>query len=428
MITLENIFSVQNLSRATKQVIENKGAPGMDKLTCDDIIPWFKAHPNQLTNAIKEGTYKPLPIKRVYIPKGDGKLRPLGIPSVIDRVVQQAICNSLSEEYDSSFSDSSFGFRPERSTHQTIIRACEILNDGYEYVIDLDLEKFFDTVNHSKILQLLSETIKDGRVISLINKILKAKIIDGKEVIKPKMGLTQGAPCSPVLANILLDQLDKELESRNHKFVRYADDMMIFTKTQRAAERVYESIKRFIEKKLFLKINQEKTRIAHMNPQIKFLGFGFFRSKIGEKYRPIVHKKSKKKLTSKLKELLNKKCPKGTEVTRKIVNTFLMGWTHYFYIGITRTNMEMVEKWIRHKIRAIYIKCWKQNATRYKELIHLGTASPTRCRKVAHSSLGIWAKSAHANYIITKDIIHQEWGWMSIYEILENKLWKCLGY
>ena len=211
MVTLEDIFSVQNLSRATKQVIENKGAPGMDKLTCDDIIPWFKAHPNQLTNAIKEGTYKPLPIKRVYIPKGDGKLRPLGIPSVIDRVVQQAICNSLSEEYDSSFSDSSFGFRPERSAHQAVNRACDILNDGYEYVIDLDLEKFFDTVNHSKMLQLLSERIKDGRVISLINKILRAKIIDGKEVTKPKMGLTQGAPCSPVLANILLDQLDKNL-------------------------------------------------------------------------------------------------------------------------------------------------------------------------------------------------------------------------
>ena len=275
MITLEGIFSQDNLTIAYKNVIANKGAPEIDGLTCNDFPQWFLDHPNELTTAIMNGTYKPKPIKRVYIPKENGEERPLGIPCILDRIVEQAIAQALSQEYDESFSDYSYGFRPHRGAHDAVKAITNYLNDGYTYVVHLDISKFFDSVSHGKILHLLSERISDGRVISLINKILRCKIIDGNDVITPKFGLTQGAPCSPVLANILLDLLDKELERRGHKFARYADDVIIICKSLKAAMRTFKSVKKFIEEKLLLKINEQKSKVQGINPSIKFLGFGF---------------------------------------------------------------------------------------------------------------------------------------------------------
>ncbi len=433
MITLEGIFSRENLYRAMIKVIANNGAPGIDGLRCCDIKQWFYDHPNKLTSEIMNGTYRPLPIKRVYIPKENGEMRPLGIPSAIDRIVQQAIAQALSEEYDKTFSENSYGFRPARGAHDAVKAVTDYLNDGYTYVVDLDLAKFFDTVSHGKMLQLLSERIQDGRVISLINRILTTKIVDKDEVIKPKCGLTQGAHCSPILANILLDLLDKELERRGHKFARYADDMIILCKSAKSAERTFESIRKFIEKKLLLKINYDKTKVQHISPEIKFLGFGFYKTKQGNsnqgKYRPIVHKKSKRRLMDTLRNnYLKRNRSVSIPKTSNILNLYLMGWTHYFALGITKTNMQRIDKWIRHKIRAIYIKAWKRNPTINREFRRLGTASKETCYIIANSSLGIWAKSLFANRIITNKVIHEEWKWPSIQGIFTTKAWKCLGY
>ena len=433
MVTLEEIVSTSNLMLAKERVRQNKGAPGIDGLTCEDLNGWFEEHSSELTSAILDGTYKPLPIRRVYIPKDNGEKRPLGIPSVIDRVVQQAIAQVLSDKYDESFSESSFGFRPNIGAREAVNQVNKYLNDGYTFVVDLDLAKFFDTVNHSKILRLLSDKIKDGRVISLINKILRTKIIDGNQSIKPKCGLTQGAPCSPVLANILLDLLDKELERRGHKFARYADDMIILCRSRKAAERTYKSIKVFIERKLLLKINSEKSKVGKITSAIKFLGFGFYKGKDTKDkkatFRPIVHSKSKQRLVNTMRtKYLKKNSGHGIEAIKDATNVYLMGWTHYFVMGITKTNMKKIEAWIRRKIRALYLKSWKRNATKEENFIKLKTSSREKCHIVAHSSLGIWAKAKHANYIITNKVIHQVWGWMNISDIAKTKAWVVLGH
>ena len=434
MITLEGIFSQDNLELALENVKANNGAPGIDGLTCDDFPQWFLDHPKELTNAIMNGTYKPKPIRKVYIPKENGDKRPLGIPCVLDRIVQQAIAQAFSLEYDSSFSESSYGFRPNRGAHDAVKAINNYLNDGYCYVVDLDISKFFDTVSHGKILRLLSEKIEDGRVISLINKILKTKIIDGNLIIIPDKGLTQGAPCSPVLSNILLDLLDKELESRGHKFARYADDVIIVCKSYKAALRTFESIKRFIEDKLLLQINQEKSKVQGITPEIKYLGFGFYKINSTTdpnfgKFRPIVHKKSKEKLTITLKfKFLSRKLRSSFDDIREKLKLYLMGWSHYFALGITKTNMQKIDRWIRRRIRLLYLVAWKLNSTKEVEFNKLRTNSRELCHIVAHSSLGKWAKALFANKIITNKVIHERWGWPSIINIVKAKAWTILGY
>ena len=258
------ILSSSNLNNAYLQVKRNAGASGSDKMEVGDLLPYLRQHKDELVKSLMQGTYRPNPVRRVEIPKDNGKKRQLGIPSVVDRVIQQAISQVLTLVYDRTFSSSSFGFRPRRSCHTALRKVQSHINEGYKYAIDLDLEKFFDTVNHSKLIEVLSRTIKDNRLLSLIHKYLNAGVIVSNKFEETILGVPQGGPLSPLLSNIMLNELDKELERRGHRFVRYADDCMILCKSRRSANRTKESIIRFIEDTLFLKVNKEKTKVGYI--------------------------------------------------------------------------------------------------------------------------------------------------------------------
>ena len=272
---LERILSPDNLRKAYKQVVGNKGAGGVDKMGTSELLPYLNLHLGELIEKIKSGEYRPTAVRRVEIPKDNGKKRQLGIPTVVDRFIQQAISQVLSEIYEPLFSDNSFGFRPNRSAHDATKRVQKYAEEGYRYCVDLDLERFFDTVSHSKLIQVLSETIKDGRVVSLIHRYLNAGVMVRHKYEETTEGVPQGGPLSPILSNIILNELDKELERRGHPFVRYADDCIILVKSLRATERVRDSIANFVEKKLFLKVNKEKTVVGALSGK-KFLGYAFY--------------------------------------------------------------------------------------------------------------------------------------------------------
>lgn len=429
MITLESILEKDNLNRAFRQVVSNKGTAGIDDMTVDELEPWIRAHPHELTNRIISGKYRQHPVMRVYIPKDNGEMRPLGIPRVIDRLVQQAVAQELSREFEPRFSDNSYGFRPNRSAHDAIRKVIANANDGYEYVIDLDLAKFFDTVNHSKLLQVLSETIKDGRVISLIHKFLRAKIMDEGKVTTPTIGTPQGGPVSPVLANILLNELDKELDKRGHHFVRYADDMMIMCKSQRAAQRTYESISKFIEKKLFLNINRDKTKVCHLSDDVKFLGYTFIKRQLKDdettKWHASVHRKSLAKLKVKIKELTDRRCPKGWSTTKTELNTVLRGWFNYFRLGIRKTLVTTVDGWTRRRIRQMYWKTWKKISTKIKELEKLGI-NKDKAYQWGNSSKSYWriAGSFILKRALTNKTIKEK-GWNLLSDLFDDGIYCC---
>lgn len=429
MITLESILEKDNLNRAFRQVVSNKGTAGIDYMTVDELEPWIRAHPHELTNRIISGKYRQHPVMRVYIPKDNGEMRPLGIPRVIDRLVQQAVAQELSREFEPRFSDNSYGFRPNRSAHDAIRKVIANANDGYEYVIDLDLAKFFDTVNHSKLLQVLSETIKDGRVISLIHKFLRAKIMDEGKVTTPTIGTPQGGPVSPVLANILLNELDKELDKRGHHFVRYADDMMIMCKSQRAAQRTYESISKFIEKKLFLNINRDKTKVCHLSDDVKFLGYTFIKRQLKNdektKWHASVHRKSLAKLKAKVKALTDRRCPKGMDTTKSELNTVLRGWFNYFRLGIRKTLVTTVDGWTRRRIRQMYWKTWKKISTKIKELEKLGI-NKDKAYQWGNSSKSYWriAGSFILKRALTNKTIKEK-GWNLLSDLFDDGIYCC---
>ena len=429
MITLESILEKDNLNKAFRQVVSNKGTAGIDDMTVDELEPWIRAHPHELTNRIQSGKYRQHPVMRVYIPKDNGEKRPLGIPRVIDRLVQQAVAQELSREFEPIFSDNSYGFRPNRSAHDAIRKVIANANDGYEYVIDLDLAKFFDTVNHSKLLQVLSETIKDGRVISLIHKFLRAKIMDEGKVTTPTIGTPQGGPVSPVLANILLNELDKELDKRGHHFVRYADDMMIMCKSQRAAQRTYKSISKFIEKKLFLNINKDKTKICHLSEDVKFLGYTFMKRQLKNdettKWHASVHRKSLAKLKVKIKALTDRRCPKGWSTTKTELNTVLRGWFNYFRLGIRKTLVTTIDGWTRRRIRQMYWKTWKKNSTRIKELEKLGI-NKDKAYQWGNSSKSYWRIAG--SFILYRALTNKtikEKGWSLLSDLFYDGIYSC---
>lgn len=274
---LEYILSPYNMNRAYRKVVSNGGSGGVDSMELKELLPYLKLHKDDLKSSILNGKYKPQPVRRVEIPKDNGKTRQLGIPTLVDRVIQQSISQVLTPMYECQFSDGSFGFRPNRSAHDALRKAQSIINSGYEYAVGIDLERFFDTVNQSYLIELLSHTIKDGRVISLIHRYLYAGVMVNGVYQPTTEGTPQGGPLSPLLSNIVLNEMDKELESRGHPFVRYADDSLIFCKSKRGAERVCESLTRFIEKKLHLKVNREKTEVGYVRG-MKFLGYSFYKT------------------------------------------------------------------------------------------------------------------------------------------------------
>ena len=393
---LEQILSPWNLNSGYKQVVSNKGSGGIDGLKTDELLSWLLNYKADLLSLLKDGKYRPNPVRRVEIPKGDGKKRQLGIPTVVDRFVQQSIAQVLSPIYEREFSDHSYGFRPKRSCHDALRRAQSHINAGYKYAIDLDLERFFDTVNHSRLIELLSKRIKDGRVISLIHKYLLAGVMVGSHFEVSQTGVPQGGPLSPLLSNIMLDELDKELVRRGHRFVRYADDCLIFCKSKRAAERTKGSIIRFIEEELYLRVNREKSSVGYVRG-MKFLGYSFYIKK-GE-CRLSVYSKSLAKFKSRLKELTGRSNGMGYDKRKESLRLFIMGWLEYFKMADMKNKLQELDQWYRRRLRMCIWKCWKKVKTRFKNLMRCGIEK-RKALEWANTRKGYWHLSK--SFILTR--------------------------
>jgi len=360
-------LSIENLNEAIKRVKANKGASGIDKMSVDKLEPYFNEHRKEIIESIMNKTYKPQPVRRVYIPKSNGKLRPLGIPTVVDRVIQQAIAQRLVPIYENVFSEYSYGFRPNRDCHTAIGKVLEYLNQGFEWVIDLDIEKYFDTVNHDKLISILREQVNDSHTVHLIRKFLQAGVMDNGLVSSTTIGVPQGGPLSPILSNIYLDKFDKELESRGLHFVRYADDCNIFVRTDVSAERVMKSVTSWLERKLFLKVSATKTKITKPTNS-NFLGFTFWKN--NDKWQCKPGNDRKAKLYEKIKLVLKRKhaVSKPLASTFTKLNQIIRGWINYFRIGSMKIFIEDFGGWLRHKVRVIIVKQWKKPMTIYRNL------------------------------------------------------------
>lgn len=405
---LKRILSDANIDKAYKQVKRNKGAGGIDGMQVNELSHFLKDHKEELVKSILEGKYKPQPVRRVEIPKENGKTRKLGIPTVVDRLIQQAITQVLSPIFEEQFSDNSFGFRPKRSAHDALRRCQKHITDGYKYVVDMDLEKYFDTVNQSKLIQILSETIKDGRVISLIHKFLRAGVLNNGMFEESVEGVPQGGPLSPLLGNIMLNECDHELERRGHRFVRYADDMMIFCKSKKAASRTLDHILPFIEGKLFLRVNREKTTVAYVK-KVKFLGYGFYIYKGEGRLR--IHPKSLQKLKDKIREVTGRSNGMGIEERREKLNQIVRGWINYFKLADAKGLLASLDEWLRSRIRMVTWKRWKRIKTRMENLKKLGI-SKEQAWMWANTRKGYW-RVAHSPILQTA---------------LSNERFKRVGY
>ena len=384
MELLEEILSRDNLNEAYKRVYANKGASGVDGVTVEELHEHLRVHKAEILESIRTRKYKPQPVRRVEIPKDNGKMRQLGIPTVVDRVIQQAIAQVLSPIFEQQFSDSSYGFRPNRSCEMAIIRSLELLNDGYDWVVDIDLERFFDTVHHDRLMNILHRTITDGDVLSLIRKYLVSGVMVGNTYEETTVGTPQGGNLSPLLSNIMLNELDKELEARGLHFVRYADDCNIFVGSRKAAERVMKSITEFIERKLGLKVNATKSQIG--KPQrIKFLGFGYFVDS-NKKYQAKPHKTSIQKLKRKLKALTSRKWSISLDKRLQKLRQQIVGWVYYFRVAKMKTVLAQIDEKLRKRIRVVIWKQWKKSKKRYESLRKLGATHrnayvTANCRK-----------------------------------------------
>lgn len=399
---LDLILRKDNLNKAYKQVKSNKGAGGIDGIQVDELLPYLRENQDTLIKEIRIGKYRPNPVRRVEIPKETkGEVRKLGVPTVVDRVIQQAITQELTPIYEERFSDNSFGFRPKRGAHEALKQCQKNVNDGYVYVVDMDLEKFFDTVCQSKLIEVLSRTIKDGGLISLIHKYLNAGVMAKGIFERTEVGMPQGGPLSPLLSNVMLNELDKELERRGHRFVRYADDCMIFCKSRKSAERTLENILPYIERKLFLKVNRKKTEVAHIS-KVKYLGYSFYRYKGKCRFR--VHSKSVAKMKNKIRELTDRNNGMSNAKREERYQQFVRGWVNYFKLADMKALLQEIDKWARRRIRAVYWKQWKKIKTKYRMLKALG-CEHWRAKELACSRKGNWRMAQVLNQIFSNKII-----------------------
>jgi RNA-directed DNA polymerase len=402
----EAVFSRENMQTALKRVESNKGAAGMDGMKVTDLRGYLKAHWLEMRAVLESGKYQPSPVRRVEIPKPDGRVRQLGIPTVIDRLVQQAIAQVLTPMFEEVFSPHSYGFRPGRSAHQAVEQSQEYIREGYDWVVDIDLEKFFDRVNHDMLMARVVRVVKDKRVLKLIRAYLESGVMVNGVVMETEEGTPQGGPLSPLLSNIMLNDLDRELEERGHKFVRYADDCNIYVKTERAGERVLKSVKQYLEKKLKLKVNPKKSKVERAT-RAKFLGFSFWKRK-GEVYIRLA-KRTKERFTEKIRRLTKRTRSGKMEDIVSEVNRYTRGWIGYFRLATTPSVYQGLDEWIRRRLRQMQWKRWKRGTTRYQELVRLGV--PRERAALGAGGTSPWRMS-HS------PIIH---------EALNNAYWRSTG-
>lgn len=384
---LAMVLARDNLNRAYKRVKENGGAAGIDGMTTDKLLEYLKRNGDGLVESIWSGKYKPQPVRRIEIEKPEGGMRGLGVPTVVDRMIQLAISQVLEPIFEPGFSENSYGFRPGRNAHQAVKRAVEYYDEGYRYVVDIDLAKYFDTINHDILINMLREEVKDESLLSLIRKCLKSGVmIDG--IYSPTVkGSTQGSPLSPLLSNIYLTKFDRMLEERGHKFVRYADDCNIYVRSQRAGLRVMLSCTRYLEKVLKLTVNQEKSTVG--SPlELKFLGFSLYVTKSGST-RIQAHAKSLRRFRKKLKELTQRNCGASIEGILKRLGSYVTGWLCYYAIAEMGGAMKQLTKWVRRRIRMYIWKQWKRVRTRIEGLKKLGV-SKEQAWQWANTRKGCW--------------------------------------
>ena len=369
MKVIERVLSKDNLNEAYKQVVRNKGASGIDEMTCEEVKDYLKVNGDKLINQILNREYQPLPVRRVEIPKPNGGIRKLGVPTVVDRVIQQALVQILTPIFEPTFSEYSYGFRPNRRCEQAIMRLLDLFNDGFIWVVDIDLEKFFDNVPQDRLMSLVHNMINDGDTESLIRKYLQAGVMINGRIEKSNLGTPQGGNLSPLLSNIMLNELDKELESRNLNFVRYADDCVIAVGSSAAANRVMHTITGWIERKLGLKVNMTKTKVTKPM-KLKYLGFGFV--KMNGKWEARPHKNSIANFKRKLKRLTNRSWPITMDERIQRLNWVIRGWINYFRIGKMKYQMMKIDEHLRTRMRVVVWKQWKTNQKRYWGLRKLG--------------------------------------------------------
>jgi RNA-directed DNA polymerase len=385
---MEEVCERKNCEQALARVKSNKGSAGIDGMTVEELPNYLKKHWPIIREHLLSGTYKPQPVKRVEIPKPDGGIRQLGIPTVLDRFIQQAVMQVLQRRWDQTFSDHSYGFRPGRSAHQAVTKAQQYIAAGYGWVVDLDLEKFFDRVNHDKLMAKLAQRISDKRLLKLIRAFLRAGVMEGGLVSPVDEGTPQGGPLSPLLSNIVLDELDRELERRGHRFVRYADDSNIYVRSQRAGERVMKSVSAFITKKLKLKVNEQKSAVSQPSKR-KFLGFSF-----------TWHREPKRRIAPKAIARFKQRVRELTRRTRGVrvetmvaqLSRYLTGWRGYFRFCQTPTVLRKLEEWIRRRLRSVIWKQWKQARVRFAELTKRGVGKDLAAQ-TAGSAHGPWRLS-----------------------------------
>jgi RNA-directed DNA polymerase len=385
---MEEVCGRENCKQALSRVKANKGSPGVDGMTVSDLPGYLKQHWPAIREQMLSGTYVPQPVKRVEIPKPDGGMRKLGIPTVLDRFIQQAVMQVLQRRWDRTFSEHSYGFRPGRSAHQAVMQAQQHIAAGYRWVVDLDLEKFFDRVNHDKLMAKIAERVGDKRLLKLIRAFLRAGVMEGGLVSPVDEGTPQGGPLSPLLSNIVLDEFDRELERRGLRFARYADDCNIYVRSRRAGERVMESITRFVTKRLKLKVNQQKSAVARPWER-KFLGFSFTS---GMEPRRRIAPKAVLRFKERVRELTSRTRGVSIEAMAEELSQYLRGWIGYFGRCETSTVLENLEEWVRHRLRSVIWKQWRRGTIRFRELCHRGV-NRQLAAKTAGSSHGPWRLS-----------------------------------